>query len=682
MNKIVAEHLTRRAYVYIRQSTLDQVQHNRESQRLQYGLVDRARDLGWQEVEVIDDDLGRSGSGVKRPGFERLLGALCDGRVGAVFCVEASRLARNGRDWHTLLEFCSVVRALLIDTDGVYDPGDPNDRLLLGMKGQISEMELANFRARAQSALAQKARRGELIQRVAVGYVRTDDRLEKTPHVRVREAIELVFRKFNEFGSVRRVYFWLSGEKIQLPAVIDGTGHAVRWQGPRYHSLLSLLQNPVYAGAYAYGRTKTQVRLVQGRKQVSRTKQRLPADWRVLITDHHEGYISWNEYQRSQAMIAHNAMARGDAVRGAVRSGQALLVGLLRCGHCGRKLHVEYPSQGHIRYACMTSRLDPNGVCCVRTNGLQTDELIGEEILRCMAPLGIEAALAALKTHEGTEDDRVKQKALAVEQARYETARAQRQYDAVDATNRLVAAELERRWNGALQIQTDLEEELATLRTQRPACISEAQRRMLLALGGDLRRLWEHPQSQPEWKKRILRTIIVEIVVTAEGSQVSLLVHWRGGDHTQLRLQKVRKGQHRFVTDTDAFELIRGLARLQPDPMIASILNRLGHRTAHGERWTARTICSLRNRHTIGVYIPGEWHHRGELMLDEAAAMLKVNATTVMKWIRGRRLPARQLCPHAPWILRQSDVESFKTIPEQTPMNHGVNAKQLALTIQ
>jgi DNA invertase Pin-like site-specific DNA recombinase len=246
MHKISSDHLTRRAYVYIRQSTLDQVHRNTESQRRQYALTDRARDLGWEDVEVIDDDLGRSGGGIKRPGFERLLAALCDGRVGAVLCVEASRLARNGRDWHTLLEFCSIVRALLIDAEGIYDPRDPNDRLLLGMKGQISEMELTNFRARAQAALAQKAERGELIQRAAVGYMRTEDgRLEKTPDTRVREAIELVFRKFHETGSVRGVYFWFLTEKIQLPAVLDGTGSEVRWRQPRYHSLLSLLKNPV-----------------------------------------------------------------------------------------------------------------------------------------------------------------------------------------------------------------------------------------------------------------------------------------------------------------------------------------------------------------------------------------------------------------------------------------------------
>jgi DNA invertase Pin-like site-specific DNA recombinase len=683
MSKISADHLARRACVYIRQSTLEQVHNNLESQRRQYGLADRARELGWQDVEVIDDDLGRSGGGVKRPGFDRLLGGLCDGRIGAVFCVEASRLARNGRDWHTLLEFCSVVGALLVDADGVYDPRDPNDRLLLGMKGQISEMELANFRARAQGALAQKAERGELIQRVAVGYVHsTDDRLEKNPDARVRETIAMVFRKFSEFGSARQLYFWLVTEKIQLPSVVSGKGADVKWQAPRYHSLLSLLQNPVYAGAYAYGRTRTKVNLKQGRKQVTRTKHRTPSEWRVLITDHHEGYIDWDEYQRNQIMLAHNAVGRGGAVRGPLRSGQALLAGLLRCGHCGRKLHVEYPSQGHTRYACMSSRLLADSACCVRTNGQQADELVSEEVLRCLSPLGVQAALAALQGLQGEEDDRIKQKGLAVEQARYEAIRAQRQYDAVDATNRLVAGTLERRWNAAMMVQEKLEEELEAMRQDRPQSVSERQKQTLLHLGADVQRLWEHPQSAPQWKKRILRTVLTEIVVTGHEEEVQLLLHWRGGDHTQLRFRKLRTGQHRIVTDASTVELVRGLARLQPDAMIASILNRNGHRTAHGERWTARGVCSLRHRQGIATYIFGEGHSRGELTLHETAAILKANASTIVKWIRSGRLPATQLCPNAPWVLQQGDVEAFRVASQAPASSKSPSAEQLALPIQ
>jgi predicted site-specific integrase-resolvase len=631
MNKISADHLRKRAYVYIRQSTLGQVQKNIESQRGQYALADRARELGWQDVEVIDDDLGRSGAGIKRPGFERLLSALCDGVVGAVLCVEASRLARNGRDWHTLLEFCSIVSAVLIDADGVYDP---------------------------------------------------QEGLEKTSDSRVREAIELVFRKFSEIGSARGLFFWLRVEKIQVPVAADGTGSTVRWQEARYPAVLSMLKNPVYAGAYAYGRTRTQVHLADGRKRVSRVKRRASADWRVLIRDHHEAYIGWDQYERNQSVIANNAASHGETVRGAVRSGQALLAGLLRCGHCGRKLHVEYPRPGYIRYVCMSARHDPNGICCVRINGPQADEKVTDEVLRCLGPLGIEAAVAALEMHHRAEDDQIQQKSLAIEQARYEAARAQRQYDLADAANRLVASELERRWNAALQAQAALEEELESLRQTRMKVISKEQERTLLTLGGDLRQLWDHPQSPPEFKKRIMRTVLTEIVATAGGIAVQLLVHWRGGGHTTLCFEKVRTGQHRFVTGKNTIELVRGLARLQPDAMIASILNRNGDRTPHGERWTARSICSLRNRHQVQVYAPGEWRDRCELTVEQTAVMLKVSEPTVLNWIRKGRLAASQLCPHAPWVFKQSDVETLTLHRNVNLSSNNETSLQLGLKLQ
>src|SRR2546427_4599531 len=306
MNKITADHLSRRACVYIRQSTPDQVQHNLESQRRQYGLVNRARALGWQEIDVIDDDLGVSGSGTLRAGFERLLRALCDGQVGAVFSIEASRLARNGRDWHTLLEFCSVVGALLIDAEAVYDPRVTNDRLLLGMKGTISEMEVASFRERAHSALLQKAQRGALVRRVPIGYIKgTEDRIEKDPDARIRAAIDLIFTKFAELGSVRQVFFWLDREKVELP-IAKGPEETqeIVWRPARYHAVLSVLKNPAYAGAYAYGRSKTVIGLEGGQKRVRRQVQRRREDWKVLIRDHHEGYIDWEVYQSNQTMIA------------------------------------------------------------------------------------------------------------------------------------------------------------------------------------------------------------------------------------------------------------------------------------------------------------------------------------------------------------------------------------------
>ena len=455
MNKITADHLARRACVYIRQSTPDQVRHNLESQRRQYALVDRARALGWQDVNVIDDDLGLSGSGTQRPGFERLLRALCDGQIGAVFSIEASRLARNGRDWHTLLEFCSVVGALLIDAETVYDPRLTNDRLLLGMKGTISEMELASFRERAHAALRQKAERGALVQRVPIGYVKgSDDRIEKDPDARVGSTIDLIFRKFAELGSVRQVFFWLDQQQLPLP-VARGP-EAVReivWRPARYHAVLSVLQNPVYAGAYAYGRSKTIVRLEDGQKRVRRQRRRRREDWTVLIRDHHEGYIDWDTYQSNQTMIADNDNARGAAVRGSIKHGGALLAGLLRCGHCGAKLLAQYPGPGVIRYQCSGYLLNRDHACCVMFGGLRADRLVSEQLLQCLTPFGSEAAIEAIESLQGASDDRIQQKTLALEHARYEVIRARRQYDAVDPANRLVAAELERRWNQALSTE-------------------------------------------------------------------------------------------------------------------------------------------------------------------------------------------------------------------------------------
>ncbi|MCY3641933.1 MAG: recombinase family protein [Gammaproteobacteria bacterium] len=683
MSKISADHLSRRACVYIRQSTPDQVRNNLESQRRQYALAERARTLGWHDVEVIDDDLGSSGSGSHRPGFERLLGALCEGTVGAVFSVEASRLARNGRDWHTLLEFCSVVGALLVDADGVYDPRDMEDRLLLGMLGTLSEMELASFRQRAQAALRQKAERGELHHRVAVGYVRGEGgRLEKSPDARVRAVIDLVFRKFAELASVRQVYFWFEEQRIELPAVgAAGDPAAVAWKPPRYHALLSLLKNPVYAGAYVYGRTKAVARLEAGRRRVARVR-REAKDWDVLIADHHDGYIGWEEYQSNQALIANNANCKGAMVQGSIKRGAALLSGLLRCGHCGAKLVAQYPGPTVVRYQCGHHILHREASCCISFGGLRADRLVAEQVLLAIAPLGIRAALQAMESLRGDDDERLRQKELALEQARYEAGRAQRQYDAVDSANRLVAAELERRWNAALAAQRGLEEEVERLRREQPGPLSAGTRRELLAMAEDLPRLWSHPGSLPEFRKRVLRAVLVEIVARREGEAVHLVLHWQGGDHTELKFRKARTGQHRHVTAPDTIDLIRSLAATQPDPMIASVLNRLGRRTAHDRTWNARRVCSIRNHHGIPVFREGERQARGELTVKEAAALLGVSSTKVLRMIRSGQLPGSQACANAPWILRRRDVDAVLEASASTGCPETANPNQLALEIQ
>jgi len=681
MSKITADHLARRACVYIRQSTADQVLHNLESQRRQYALVEHARKLGWHDVDVIDDDLGVSGSGTCRPGFERLLKALCEGQVGAVFSIEASRLARNGRDWHTLLEFCSVVGALLIDAEAIYDPRLTNDRLLLGMKGTISEMEVASFRERAQAALLQKANRGDLVRRVPIGYIKgPEDRIEQDPDARVRSAINLIFHKFAELGSVRQVYFWLDQQQIQLP-VARGT-EAMReiiWQSARYHAVLSVLKNPAYAGAYAYGRSKTMVRLVDGRKEVRRQVQPRRDDWTVLIPDHHEGYIDWEVYRSNQTMIANNENARGSTVRGPVKHGEALLAGLLRCGHCGAKLLAQYPGPHVIRYQCSGYLLNRDRACCVMFGGLRADRMVSEQLMQCLSPLGIGAALDAIESLQGASDERIRQKALALEQARYEVIRARRQYDAVDPENRLVVVELERRWNRALTTEARMEAELVALRQGCESPLSEAQKQELLDFAGYLPRLWDDPQASPEHKKRLLRIAIKEIIATCEDDTIRLIVHWQGGDHTKIEFPKIRTGRHRYVAGEDLVDIIRSLARIETDARIASILNRNQRRTPHGEEWTPKRICSLRNRYGIAVYREGERHARGEMSVSETAAVLGVTPSAVLRLIRLKQLPAAQACDGAPWILHGADVEQCALTRKRAEHPPTIDSTQLTL---
>jgi excisionase family DNA binding protein len=673
MSKITPDHLARGAFVYVRQSTQDQLLHNHESRRRQYALADRARALGFSSVEVIDDDLGRSGGGAARPGFERLLVSICEGRVGLVLAVEASRLARNGRDWHTLLEFCGLVGCLLADEDGIYDARLPNDRLLLGMKGTMSEMELSVLRQRSLEALRQKARRGELFVNVAVGYVRVrHDRIALDPDLRVREAIALVFRKFAAFQSVRQVHLWLRQERIRLPVTeIDEHGQRIAWKPPVYSSVLRILTNPVYAGAYAFGRTCSRVTVEDGRKRVVRGFRRERADWEVLIPEHHEGYVCWAEFERNQRLIADNAHSKGVMARGSVRRGDALLAGLLRCGHCGRRLHVSYSgTQGFcVRYSCQGAHFNHGTQRCIAFGGLRVDAAVAAETLRLLAPLGIEAALRAIEAREADADAARRQVELALTQARYEADLARRQYDVVDPGNRLVAAELERRWNDRLVEVRSLEERLAAHASERPEAPSAAERDRLMALGADLEAAWRHPRATAETRKRILRAAIAEIVARVADRTIDLVIHWQGGDHTRLIVPKNRPGQHRWSSSAAVDDLIRGLARRQPDAAIAATLNRSGLRTSKGNSWTEARVRSLRSAHDIAVHRPGEMAERGELKLEEAAELLQVSRMTVLRLISGGSITASQVCKGAPWAIPRAQLEGLdpRTAAVQRP---------------
>ena len=660
--KITPDHLARGAFIYVRQSTVDQLANNHESRLRQYGLADRARALGWTDVTVIDDDLGRSGSGVSRPGFERLLAAICEGRVGAVFAIEASRLARNGRDWHTLIEFCGLVGTVIIDEDGTYEPRHPNDRLLLGMKGTMSELELSLLRARSMEALKQKARRGELFFTVAVGYVKVGrEKIEMDPDLRVREAIGLVFTRFAEMQSIRQVFLSLRGDQIALPCINSKSSgqHQLLWKLPVYATVNNLLTNPVYAGAYAFGRTGSRVTIENGRKRILRGYRKDRSDWAVLLVDHHEGYLSWLDYERNQRLIADNANGKGMMVRGAVRKGEALLTGLLRCGHCGRRLLVSYNgTKGDVgRYNCDATRRNPSADPCISFGALRVDEAVGAEIVRLLQPLGVEAAIHAITECEHQSGEKQRQLELALEQTRYEAARARRQYDTVDPENRLVAGELERRWNTAIAAVRALEEEMEALLRQRPAALSAEERQRLLQMGADLEAAWHHPAANPVTRKRIIRVVLREVVARVEDDQIQLLLHWQGGDHTRLTVRKNRRGQTRWSVEPETMELIRACARLMPDKAIAGMLNRTGKRTGRLNGWTQSRVRSFRNTHGIAVYVDGEWAERGEVTLTEAARMLNLSPLTVLRQIRTGIIPAEQYCKGAPWVIKRRSIE-------------------------
>jgi DNA invertase Pin-like site-specific DNA recombinase len=679
MSKINSGHLDRSAYVYVRQSSMAQVQHNHESQRRQYGLRERARLLGWQDVTVVDDDLGRSGSGVARPGFDRLLTAVGRGEVGAVFAIEASRLARNGRDWHTLVEFCAIVGALIIDEDGIYDPRLSDDQLMLGLKGTFSVME--------SSA---KAARGELFGLIAVGYVLgPDGRLAKDPNQRTRDSVGLVFSKFRELGSVRQVALWLRRENVCLPKLTTGgPRRSVEWMLPTYSGLLNMLANPVYAGAYAYGRNGRETKLEDGRRRV-RNGVRLPREkWRVLLHDRHEGYIDWDEFERNLSVIANNTNRKGQAVQGAVRGGAALLAGLLRCGHCGRKLKVRYRTDMPAnQYYCVRPIEEDNaGKVCTIISGGHLDRAVSEVLLQILAPLGIEAALAAVDSGRDRHRDQRRQAELALEAARYEAGLARRQYDAVDPDNRLVAGELERRWNERLVTAQRLEAQLAAMIDDTSGQLSAAERARLMHLAGDLSAVWNDQASSIEIKKRITRTVIREIVVRVEGDRLHGLIHWHGGDHTALDVATRVRGRWRETneasTEAETAALITALVRMMPDSSTAAVLNRLGKRTIRGLSWTAGRVQLFRNDHHLLAYREGERLDRGELMLNEVVDELGVSKMTVIRMIHTKTLPARQVCPGAPYIILRKDLElpGVRSAPPKAPVSADI--RQTAMELQ
>ena len=539
--KIRPHHLQRKAILYIRQSSPYQVLHNLESQKLQYAMQEHLRQLGWQAIEIIDEDLGRSAAGTAtRAGFERMVAQVCLGQVGAVAAREVSRFARNSRDWQQLVEVCRVVDTVLIDQETVYAPRQSNDRLLLGLKGSLNEYELDLLRQRSLEARREMAKRGELIVSAPVGYIKSEEpSFEKTPDRRVREAIDLLFEKVVEIGSVRQTLLWFQEQGLQFPA--HTAKSEVQWKRPSYGCFYRLLTNPIYGGVYAYGKSGP-ASPCEGRLPRPGYRRKPREQWLSFIPNAHEGYVSWERFEQIQRLIKNNLLGRG--ALGSARCGQALLAGLLRCRRCGHKLTVRYTGNRHdvLRYSCWRGFLDNGEPRCIAFGGVPADDAIGREVLRVVQPAAVEAAILASEEQVQKRDQVVAALQRDLEAAQYTARRAQRQFDAADPENRLVTDELERRWNQALR-QVQAVQERFDQHVQLQERITAPSREEFLDLAVQLEALW--PDADARLRKRIVRALIQEVVVDVDdaAAEVVLLIHWKGGVHSELRFPRRRRGQ-------------------------------------------------------------------------------------------------------------------------------------------
>ena len=664
-SKLTSSHLRRQAFVYLRQSSQAQLERNVESTARQYALVERAVELGFarEQVVVVDEDLGISGSGLsERSGFARLTAEVALGHAGLVLGLEVSRLARNNADWYRLLDLCGVTDTVIGDADGIYHPGSFNDRLLLGLKGTMSEAELHVLRARLEGGIRNKAARGELRKALPVGLVWGEEEGEilLDPDEAVRGAIATIFERFAELGSVRQVWLWMRREQLRFPMRRFAHGE-IEWSTPTYHQVHSVLESPVYAGAYAFGKTRRE-RYVDEHGQTRQRMRRLPqAEWQVLIWDHHPGFIDKPTFEANRERIARNTRPRAHEPGGAVREGQALLQGIAVCGRCGRKLKVHY--QGRRRhqspaYHCPSSILvEGRGNWCLRVGGGQIDQAVAGALLAALTPAGVRAAVQAAEALEQDHDAALDQWRLQVERAKYQAERAERRYRQVEPEHRLVARGLERDWEHALGALAEAEAELTLREQQRPRTLTHEEREQLLTLGADLGRVWAAPSTTDRDRKQLLRCLIEEVIVNVkrEERRATVTIRWRGAAITELAVP-LPKPQPAIRTDEDTIALLTRLAAHYDDATIAGILNRQGRRSATGEPFTQIIVGGLRRYRQIPAHKPPVEPPDGELLpVGKAADQLGVAASTLFRWLQAGFIAGEQDTPGAPWRIRVND---------------------------
>jgi DNA invertase Pin-like site-specific DNA recombinase len=659
--KIKPEHLARKAIVYLRQSSEKQVRQNKESQRLQMDLAERMRVLGWKEVEIIGSDLGFSAAiaAARREGFERVLSSVALGTVGVVGSREVSRLSRTDKDWCRLLEVCQIFGTLIADEQQVYDLNYLDDQLVLGIKGTLSVVELKVLRQRLQAGQESKARRGELLKRLPVGYaVDATGKIALHPDRRVCEAVQLVFTKFRERWSVRQTFQWFRDHDIELPAN-PIQGRQLVWKIPSQSLIGDILRNPFYAGAYVWGRRPIKTVLVEGRLEKRQGALRRAEECRVFIAEHHVGYIDWSTYEENQRMIRRNSVNwERDESMAAIRDGQGLLVGLIRCGHCGRKLHVRYwGARGtNARYLCKGD-YDDGGKYCIGFGGASVDRRMSQELMKVISRFGLEASLKAiedLSAQNTAQHDALSSK---LEQLEYEAKKAFEQYNSVDARNRLVAAELERRWNQKLEDIEVTKRRLSSLDGERHSLSAEEEQRVR-CMGEHFAEIWNSDHCPPTMKKMIFRTVVEEIIVCTDSEKniLQFTIHWKGGLHTRLEMQRPRSATE-TTTPTDALNIIRRMAVRHGDDEIASVLNRLGYLTGKGKRWNQNRVATARQNHSIAGQkraLPDP----DRVSLNEAARLCGVSHRTIERLVDAGLLKREQTVPRAPWQIRRADLEA------------------------